>query len=149
MEAFQPSYQKTMLEGELNTDLIYKVQNDLRGYRGYFDENINFFVKEYFGKSNMGRMTAILRPVADRYNKLTDDERYKFRRLCRNLIKWYGYIAQVVRMFDKDLHREYIFLSYLIKLLPRDKTQMIYLEGKLQLEYYKLQKTFEGAITLT
>lgn len=121
----------------------------MRGYRGYFDENINFFAKEYFGKSNMGRMTAILRPVADRYNKLTDDERYNFRRLCRNLIKWYGYIAQVVRMFDKDLHREYIFLSYLIKLLPRDKTQMIYLEGKLQLEYYKLQKTFEGAITLT
>ncbi|MBQ6005837.1 MAG: type I restriction endonuclease subunit R [Selenomonadaceae bacterium] len=148
LEAFQPFYQETMLEGELNTDLLYKVQNDLRGYRVYSDENINLFAKEYFGKSNMGRMTAILRPVAERYNKLIDDERYNFRRLCRNLIKWYGYIAQVVRMFDKDLHREYIFLSYLIKLLPPDKTQMIDLEGKLQLEYYKLQKTFEGAITL-
>ena len=148
LEAFQPFYQETMLEDELNTDLLYKVQNDLRGYRVYSDENINFFAKEYFGKSNMGRMTAILRPVAERYNKLTDDERYNFRWLCRNLIKWYGYIAQVVRMFDKDLHREYIFLSYLIKLLPPDKTQMIDLEGKLQLEYYKMQKTFEGAITL-
>ena len=148
LEAFQPFYQETMLEGELNTDLLYKVQNDLRSYRVYSDENINLFAKEYFGKSNMGRMTAILRPVAERYNKLTDDERYNFRRLCRNLIKWYGYIAQVVRMFDKDLHREYIFLSYLIKLLPPDKTQMIDLEGKLKLEYYKLQKTFEGAITL-
>ncbi|MBR3050519.1 MAG: type I restriction endonuclease subunit R, partial [Selenomonadaceae bacterium] len=37
---------------------------------------------------------------------------------------------------------------YLIKLIPPDKMQMIDLEGKLQLEYYKLQKTFEGAITL-
>ena len=49
-------------------------------------------------------------------------------------------------MFDKDLHKEYVFLSYLIGLLPVDKTAMIDLEGKLKLEYYKLEKTFEGAI---
>ena len=51
-------------------------------------------------------------------------------------------------MFDKELHREYIFLSYLLKLIPAEKTQLIDLAGKLQLEYYKLQKTFEGAIEL-
>lgn len=95
----------------------------------------------------MGRMTSILKPVADRYNKLNPDERYQFRRLCRNMIKWYGYVSQVVRMFDKDLHKEYIFLSYLIKLIPPDKMQLIDLEGKLQPEYYKLQKTFEGVKT--
>ena len=148
LEAFQPFYQETMLESEINTDLLYQVQKNLRGYCVYSDDDINFFAKEYFGKSNMGRMTSILKPVADRYNKLNPDERYNFRRLCRNMIKWYGYIAQVVRMFDEDLHKEYIFLSYLIKLIPPDKTQMIDLEGKLQLEYYKLQKTFKGAITL-
>ena len=49
-------------------------------------------------------------------------------------------------MFDKDLHKEYVFLSDLIGLLPVDKTAMIDLEGKLKLEYYKLEKTFEGAI---
>ena len=148
LEAFQPFYQETMLDCEINTDLLYQVQKNLRGHCVYSDEDINFFAKEYFGKSNMGRMTSILKPVADRYNKLNPDERYNFRRLCRNMIKWYGYIAQVVRMFDEDLHKEYIFLSYLIKLIPPDKMQMIDLEGKLQLEYYKLQKTFEGAITL-
>ena len=147
-EAFQPFYQETMLESEINTDLLYQVQKNLRGHCVYSDEDIKFFAKEYFGKSNMGRMTSILKPVADRYNNLTADERYNFRRSCRNMIKWYGYIAQVVRMFDEDLHKEYIFLSYLIKLIPPDKMQPLDLEGKLQLEYYKLQKTFEGAITL-
>ena len=96
----------------------------------------------------MGRMTSILKPVADSYNKLQPDERYNFRRLCRNLIKWYGYISQVVRMFDADLHKEYVFLGYLIKLIPPEDTQIIDLEGKLRLEYYKLQKTFEGSIGL-
>lgn len=50
--------------------------------------------------------------------------------------------------FYKELHQEFIFCSYLIKLLPAEKVEMIDIESKLKLEYYKLQKTFEGAITL-
>ena len=153
-EAFQPFYQETMLEREINTDLIYKVQRDLRGYAIYSDEDIAAFAAEYFRRGNkkdtkaLTRMTAVLKPTADRYNKLSPDARYNFRRQCRDLIKWYGYVSQIVRMFDEPLHKEYIFLSYLLKLLPSDKMQMLDLEGKLQLEYYKLQKTFEGAIAL-
>ena len=51
-------------------------------------------------------------------------------------------------MFDKELHQEFIFCSYLIKLLPAKKVEMIDIESKLKLEFYKLQNTFEGAITL-
>ncbi|MCZ0641153.1 type I restriction endonuclease subunit R, partial [[Ruminococcus] gnavus] len=51
-------------------------------------------------------------------------------------------------MFDKDMHKEYLFLSYLIGLLPGETEDPIDLDGKLKLEYYKLQKTFEGEIRL-
>ena len=152
-EAFQPFYQETMLEREINTDLLYQVQHELRGYSIYSDADIEAFAGEYFKSGrqdsrSMGRMTSILKPVADRYNKLTPNERYQFRRLCRSMIKWYGYISQVVRMFDAELHKEFVFISYLLGLIPADMVQMIDLEGKLQLEYYKLQKTFEGEIAL-
>ena len=152
-KAFQPFYQETILEEEVNTDLIYQVQRDLRGYAIYSDNDIEAFGKEYFsyGKQDakaMGRMTSILMPVATRYNQLTPDERYKFRRHCRNLVKWYGYISQVARMFDKELHKEYLFVRYLLGLIPNEKVQMIDLEGKLELEYYKLQKTYDGSIAL-
>lgn len=152
-DAFQPFYQETMLESEVNTDLLYQVQTKLRGYSVYSDDDIEAFANEYFGtgkqdSKSMGRMTSILKPVADRYNKLTQDERYQFRRLCRNLNKWYGYISQVARMFDTDLHKESVFIGYLLGLLPPETVTMIDLEGKLKLEYYKLQKTFEGSIGL-
>ena len=153
LEAFQPFYQETILEGEVNTDLLYQVQHELRGYGIYSDSDIEAFSKEYFSNKkqdsqSMGRMTSILKPVGDRYTKLATDERYQFRRQCRGFIKWYGYVSQVARMFDKELHQEYVFLSYLINIIPADTTQMIDLEGKLKLEYYKLQKTFEGTIEL-
>lgn len=93
-------------------------------------------------------MTSVLKPVADRYNQKTPNERYQFRRQVRNLIKWYGYISQILRMFDKELHKEYVFCCYLINLLPAETTDMVDLEGKLKLEYYKLQKTFAGSIEL-
>ena len=153
IEAFQPFYQETYLEHEVNVDLIYQVQNSLRGFAIYSDTEISAFCKEYFqtkgqNERAMGRMTSILKPIADRYNAKTIDERYNFRRDIRKFVKWYGYISQVVRMFDKELHQEFIFCSYLIKLLPAEKVEMIDIESKLKLEFYKLQKTFEGAITL-
>lgn len=153
IEAFQPFYQETYLEHEVNVDLIYQVQNSLRGFAIYSDTEISAFCKEYFqtkgqNERAMGRMTSILKPIADRYNAKTTDEKYQFRRDIRKFIKWYGYISQVVRMFDKELHQEFIFCSYLIKLLLAEKVEMIDIESKLKLEFYKLQKTFEGAITL-
>ncbi len=153
LAAFQPFYQETMLKEEVNVDLIYQTQKELRGYGIYSDADIEAFAKEYFkpGKQDfkaMGRMSSVLSPVADRYNSKTVDERYQFRRQARSLVKWYSYISQVVRMFDKDLHKEFVFCSYLLNLLPAEAVDMVDLEGKLKLEYYKLQKTFEGIITL-
>lgn len=41
-----------------------------------------------------------------------------------------------------------ILCSYLAKLLPSDKTQPFDLDNRVKLEYYRLEKTYEGAIEL-
>ena len=51
-------------------------------------------------------------------------------------------------MFDEDLHKEYIFSKYLVKLLPPETETMIDIEELLSLEYYKLRETFKGSINL-
>lgn len=153
LDAFQPFYQETFLEKEVNVDLIYQTERELLDYAIYTSEDIDAFVKVWntHGVQDsvaMGRMTSALKPVTDRYNLKNSEERYQFRRLVRNFIKWYGYITQVVRMFDADMHKEFQFLRYLLHLLPVEKDDPVDLEGKLKLEYYKLQKTFEGEIKL-
>lgn len=152
-EAFQPFYQETSLSQEVNVDLIYQTQRELRDYQLYTDADIDAFSAIYFSDKKQdakmqGRMTSALKPVADRYNGKTADERYKFRRLLRSFIKWYGYISQVCRMFDKDMQKEYVFCSYLLRLLPDESTEMMDLDGALKLEFYKLEQTFKGAIAL-
>lgn len=153
LDAFQPFYQETSLSEEVNCDLIYKTERELLGYAIYNQGDIDAFVKVWNqpGKQDsvaMGKMTSVLKPVADRYNERNPEERYQFRRLTRNFLRWYGYISQVIRTFDSDMHKEYVFLGYLLGLMPGEKTEPIDLDGKLKLEYYKLQKTYEGAIKL-
>ena len=152
-EAFQPFYQETSLSEEVNVDLIYKTKAELRSYNVYADADINSFAEIYYSSNKqdskmMGKMTSVLKPVADEYNKLSTDDRYQFRRKLRSYIKWYGYISQICRMFDKDMQKEYVFCSYLLNLIPNEPVQMIDIENALQLEFYKLKETFKGDITL-
>lgn len=153
LDAFQPFYQETSLEQEVNADLIYQTEKELLDYAIYTKNDIDAFIAvwNHPGKQDgkaMGRMTSVLKPVADRYNLKNSEERYQFRRLVRSLIRWYSYVSQVTRMFDSDMHKQYLFLSYLIDLLPAEVEEPVDLDGKLKLEYYKLQKTFEGEIHL-
>ena len=153
-EAFQQFYQETSLDEEINFDLIYTTQKTLRGFGIYTDEDIEEVSSIYFDpdvrKANLtqGKISNALKPVADKYNGLNQEQRYQFRREVRALVKWYNYISQITRMFDKELHKEYVFCSYLAKLLPSDPVQPFDLDNRVKLEYYRLEKTYEGAIEL-
>ena len=83
-----------------------------------------------------------------RYNRLNQEQRYQFRREVRAFAKWYNYISQITRMFDKNLHKEYVLCSYLGRLLPADPVPAFDLDNRIKLDYYRLEKTFEGAIEL-
>lgn len=154
LKAFQPFYQETFLEQEINTDLIYKTQRLLRKFKVYDDEDIKKVNDIYFDEDKrkdnkiQSAITNALLPAQKQYNDLNQEGRYQFRKLCRSFVKWYGYITQVIRMFDKDMHSEYIFCSYLAKVLPEDPTVPFDLGDKVKLEYYNLKKTFEGSIEL-
>lgn len=154
LKAFQPFYQETFLAEEINTDLIYKTQRLLRDFRIYDDEDIAKVTAIYFDedkrKANktQAAITNALLPIQQRYNELNQEQRYQFRKTCRTLVKWYGYISQITRMFDKALHDEFIFCSYLAKIVPPDPAIPFDLGNKVKLEYYSLEKTFEGTIPL-
>ena len=154
LKAFQPFYQETFLSEEINTDLIYKTQKMLRSFKVYDDTDVAKVTAIYFDndkrKANkiQAAITNALLPVQQRYNALNQEQRYQFRKTCRTLVKWYGYISQITRMFDKELHDEYIFCAYLAKIVPPDPSIPFDLGNKVKLEYYSLEKTFEGSILM-
>ena len=152
-EAFQPYYQETGLEQEIDINLIYRTQKELREFKVYNDADIKAVCDIYNApksteKTRQGKISSALKPVVDIYNTLAKEERAGFRRKIRSFVKWYRYIAQITRMFDRQLHEEALFCAYLAKLLPEDSTMMLDLNSVLKLEFYKLEETFTGSIRL-
>lgn len=152
--SFSRFYESTILDEEVNVNLIYQAQNLLHNFKIYNESDIEQFIKIYYknGKQtdkDLGRMTALLKPVVNRYNAMEMDRRFEFRMTIRNFNKWYSYIAQVVRMFDLSLQKEFAFSSYLAKMLPKEPEKDIDIDGKLKLEFYKLEETFKGGISLS
>lgn len=154
LKAFQPFYQETSLSQEINTDLIYRTQKLLRAFKIYDDADIEKVNEIYFDedkrKANkiQAAITNALLPIQQKYSALNQEQRYQFRKLCRTFVKWYGYITQITRMFDKQMHKEYIFCSYLAKVVPADPAMPFDLGDRVKLEYYNLEKTYEGSIGL-
>lgn len=154
-KAFERFYTETSLSEQINTDLLYQVQTDIRGYGLYDESDIEAAAEIVFtdgkGKSQsnvQGKLAAVLKPAVARYNELNDDERYQVRRKVRSFCKWYTYITQIVRMFDRDLHKEYVYLSYLRHLLKVEMIPVEAVDDKVEMRFYKLKQEFEGSISL-
>ena len=152
-EAFQPYYQETGLEEELDVNRIYAKRKELRTFHVYSDSDIKAVCSIYADKrgaekTRQGQISNALKPVVDAYNDLSQKERSLFRRTIRAFVKWERFIDQVTRMFDRELREEAIFCDYLSRLLPDDPTESVDLDKSLALEFYKLEQTFHGAIGL-
>lgn len=153
-KAFQGFYTETSLESEVNVDLIYKTQEQLRSFNIYSDEDVDRVAKIYIDPKNknggavQAKISNALITVAEKYNELDQQQRYEFRRTVRSFVRWFNYINQVVRSFDIKMHDEFTFCRYLQHLLPPDQKDNWDLDNKVRLEYYKLQHTFSGSIEL-
>lgn len=154
--AFQPFYQETFLTEEIDVEQINETQSRLNGYALYSEKEIDAVAEVYKKEKNidssnknaMGKISSILLPVVNKYNDKTDDEKYQIRRELRKFVKYYGYVTQMIRTYDIELHKEYQFCRFFLGLLPVETIANIDLDGKLQLEYYKLTQTYKGSIAL-
>ncbi|WP_096081841.1 type I restriction endonuclease subunit R [Enterococcus mundtii] len=152
--AFQPFYEVTTLDEEININLIYDTQSKLRKFNLYNQDDIEHVMKlvrqaqKKQDERLLGRLSSQFKPIIDRYEDLPQDTKYEFRVTLRNFNKWYNYVAQLDRTFDMELLEESIFTGYLNKFIPRLDREKISIEDKVKLEYYKLKEDFSGDINL-
>ena len=152
--AFQPFYEETTLNEEININLIYDTQSKLRKYNVYNQGDIDQVLKlirqaqKRQDEKLLGRISSLFKPVIQRYEELAKDTQYQFRVTLRNFGKWYSYISQLDRTFDMQLLEENIYTNYLLKFIPREQREKVDVADKVKLEYYKLQKEFSGDIFL-
>ncbi len=151
--AFSPYYEETALEEETNPNVVYDLKNTLDEYRVYQTTEIDrfaelFFKRGYQTSSDLGKLQAQIRPALDRFDALETERGELFKSTLARFNRIYAFITQVCRLFDKEIHKFSVYAKFLAMQLPKSGGIKVDLDDKVLLEYYRLEKDFEGSIEL-
>ena len=135
-KAFEPYYEETVLEEETDPNVVYDLKNTLDEYRVYQQMEIDRFAEIFYASKeqssgDLGKLQSTIRPsTLARFNRI------------------YAFITQVCRLFDKEIHKFSVYAKFLYTMLPKGGRDKVYVDDKVLLEYYRLEKDFEGGIQL-
>lgn len=151
--SFEPFYEETVLLEETDPNIIYDMKNTLDGFRVYQTSEIEAFSSIFYSNDvqsagDLGRLQGQLRPAVDRFHALEIEKQDVFRSTLAMFNRVYSYITQVCRLFDKDIHKFSVYSKFLYSMLPKGSREKVDIDDKVLLEYYKLEKDFEGSIDL-
>jgi len=152
-KSFEPYYEETILEEETNPNVIYDLKNTLDEFRVYQQMEIDRFSEIFYaGKrqsaGDVGKLQGTIKPALDRYKALEDEKRDLFKSTLSRFNRIYAFVTQVCRLFDKDIHKYSVYSKFLAMMLPKGDMEKVYIDDKVLLEYYRLEKDFEGYIEL-
>lgn len=152
-KAFEPYYEETVLEEETDPNVIYDLKNTLDEFRVYQQLEIDRFAEIFYadkeqGKGDLGKLQGALRPALDRFEALETEKQELFKSTLARFNRIYAFITQVCRLFDKEIHKFSVYAKFLYTMLPKGGRDKVYVDDKVLLEYYRLEKDFEGGIQL-
>jgi len=139
---------------ETDPNVIYDMKNTLDDFRVYQTSEIEKFADIFYSNDvqaagDLGKLQGQLRPAVDRYLTIEVERRDIFKSTLARFNRIYSYITQVCRLFDKDIHKFSVYAKFLYTMLPKGPSvEPVNIDDKVLLEYYKLEKTFEGDIGL-
>lgn len=153
--SFQPYYESTGLSEITDPNILYDMQAEIEPYQVFTDEELSRINElEVIGgikksTKEQAELNALIDKGVERFKELTAEEQEAFKQTATKFIRTYGFVLQVVTFIDLDLHKLYIYLTYLLRKLPRTTGGPdLYLADDVALEYYRNQKVFEGSIEL-
>lgn len=138
--AFEPFYKGTELINPVDVNYVYTFHKDIELYHLWsIDEEEQFYdlfvasSKDKKNKSKLGALSNFLKAIVDRFEELDEESRFAVRSKIKNFIRFYSYMAQIARTFDRSLMKSYIFADYLYRVLPKNPREKVDLEKKVRL----------------
>lgn len=148
-KAFQPYYQGTILESGADPNIIYQIYKRIEAFRLFNENEAHEFAQTYYSnEDNMELLNHYLYPARTKFIDMEKEDQKEFKSVLQAFLRSYSFIIQVARMMDKDIQEKYIYCKYLNQVLPREHSNGVNLDGKIELEYYRLEKAYEGSIML-
>jgi len=150
LEAFKPYYEKTLLSEGTDPNLLYNLQQELLAFHLYVEGEVEAFARVYFNPSStQDRLYALLRPVVERFQERTLEEKLDFRGKLKDYIRLYAFLSQVIAFADPALEKLYVFSRLLYRYLPSLKDDLPReVMQKVDMESFRIQQTGSGKLRM-
>lgn len=154
-KAFQDYYVSTTVSETTDPNIIYDIKNFLDSFMLYEDKDINNLAKIFFKlkktekQMDLGRLNSYIDPSVEKYMDLDKEERLDFKNALNKYVRLYSFLTHIIQLEDAKLHKFYAFGKLLLRKLPRESGEKFpNLINDVELQYYRIQKQYEGKIEL-
>ena len=149
-EAFLPYYEKTLLSESTDPNLLYDLETRLEEFELFSKQEVDRFAGFYFDpRAKQDKLLAVLDPVVSRFEAQDDTKKDAFKANLRDYVRLYAFLSQILAFADADLEKLYVFGRLLLRRLPVSQEQLpVEITQKIDLDSYRMQKEFEGSISL-
>lgn len=154
--AFRPFYEVTSLEAMSDPNQVYELEGRLFkfGYldRGEIDRFAETFYSGALSGSDRARLEGLVREAVQRFEADEDKGRQEeFRQLLKSYMRFYGFVAQVIRLEDTSLEKLYSYASWLSRLLPNREVppDIEITQDMLRLQAFKVVQKEQGSASLS
>lgn len=149
-KSFQQYYTETTLEGEVDTQRLYSLKDDVEAYNLFNEDEVNAVVESLLDPAKVQNIPSILRHIVDdRILPLEDEDKDIYRKLVNRYVRQYGFMAQLMDFSDPDLEKFYVFCKVFYKFLPyTSETLPMEILERIDLNKLRIQMCFEGQLDL-
>lgn len=153
-KAFEPYYETTSISEATDPNLVYDLVYKLEDFRVYWDSEVEGFAKVFFKPNkrqaniDFGKLNSFIDPAVDRFKAKESDEQDEFKSTLTKFIRTYAFITNIVKLEDPQMHKLFAYAKMLQRKLPKGEKDPVDLDNEVSLQYYRLQKIFEGSISL-
>jgi type I restriction enzyme, R subunit len=154
--AFRPFFEVTALEANSDPNQIYELEARLKTFgildQGEIDRFAETFYKGALDSHDRARLEGLVRQAVARFEQEDDLGRQEeFRQLVKSYMRFYSFVAQVVRLSDTGLEKLYSYAAWLSRLLPNRliPPDIDITEDMLRLQAFRVDQKEHGSASLS
>lgn len=156
-QAFEDYYVSTTVEETTDPNTIYEFKSYLDRFMIYSTKDIDNFSKIFFkskkkqGNIDLGHLNSILDQIVENYEDIeSKEDQQDFKYVLVKFVRLYAFLTNIINLEDEMLHKFYVFAKGLVRKLPKEEGERVPdIASDVNLQYYRIQKEFEGSIELS
>lgn len=151
LQSFQPYYRAAALADVTDPNVVHDLQIKLDKAGVYFVSEVEGFAEAFFDpKRKQAALHAFLKPAADRFFELDEENADQFRKDLGTFLRMYDFLSQIIAYDDPDLEKRYAYGKNLMpRIAERFDSSILELDADVKLTHYRLQKLGEQQLDLS